>query len=54
MIRLTGEDEDMKLTCAKAWAGWEMNTLRLIPDKEAIQKRAEDRQWALQFARIEW
>ena len=54
MIRLTGDDKEVQLVCAKAWAGWEMNTLRLIPDQEAIQKRLDNSDWALQFARIEW
>ena len=53
MIRLTGDDKEVQLVCAKAWAGWEMNTLRLIPDQEAIQKRLDNSDWALQFAGIE-
>ena len=53
-FRLTGDDEDVKLACAKAWAGWELNTLKLIPDPTVIQKKIQYSQWVLKFARIEW
>ena len=50
--RLTGDDEEEKLKCAKAWSKWEMATCRLIVNKERLN-RAEDPAFALKFARIE-
>jgi len=50
--RLTGNDEELKLKCAKAWTTWEMSTSTLYPDEENITK-GEEPQFALAFARIE-
>lgn len=52
--RLTGSNEDIKLQCARAWSGWEMNTVKLISDPAVIESRLSDAAWALAFARIEW
>ena len=51
--RLTGDDEKMRVAAAKQWSRWEMATSRLYVDDEFIS-RAENDQWSLQFARIEW
>ncbi|CAH1788905.1 unnamed protein product [Owenia fusiformis] len=50
--RLTGNDEEKKLACARAWSTWEMETSRLMPDPNYV-KRTESDIWSLQFARIE-
>ena len=54
LCRLTGDDKEVKLRCAKAWSGWELNTLKLIAEPETVQKRLDNDEWALAFARIEW
>ena len=51
--RLTGDDEKVRLHCARRWSGWEMATSRLLQDPNML-KRTEMDTWALQFARIEW
>ncbi len=51
--RLTGQDEEQRLLCAKHWSGWEMATSRLHIDEKMLQK-TENNQWSLQFACIEW
>ena len=51
--RLLGDDEAVKLECARRWSQWEMATSRLIFDP-ALLRRTESDVWALQFARIEW
>jgi len=51
--RLTGENEEEKLHCAKAWSVWEMATSRLYVDPEYIAHAADDDKFALAFARIE-
>ncbi|XP_038044675.1 probable proline iminopeptidase [Patiria miniata] len=50
--RLTGDDEDVKMTCARAWSLWECSVSKLVPDKEAAIKVTNDL-WVTQFARIE-
>lgn len=50
--RLIGENEEEKLTAAKAWAIWEGSTVSLRPNQERMTKFASDR-FALAFARIE-
>ncbi|XP_055357045.1 probable proline iminopeptidase [Paramacrobiotus metropolitanus] len=50
--RLTGNNEEDKLRCAKAWSKWEMATARLFCDDDMVKKVEEDI-FALQFARIE-
>lgn len=51
--RLTGDNEEEKLRCAKAWSVWEMSTSRLFVDPEYIAHAADDDKFALAFARIE-
>lgn len=51
--RLTGNNEEEKLKCARAWSKWEMATGRLYCDDDMVRKVDEDL-FALQFARIEW
>lgn len=50
--RLTGEDEDTQLACARAWSQWEGATLSLLPDERRVAEFGADR-FALAFARIE-
>lgn len=50
--RLTGDDEAVKLACAKAWSQWEGATITLLPDDEQIDDFGGDK-YALAFARIE-
>ncbi|KAL6076179.1 Proline iminopeptidase [Balamuthia mandrillaris] len=51
--RLTGNNEEEKLACARAWSVWEMSTSRLYVDPEYIKRASEDDKFALAFARIE-
>ena len=51
--RLTGDDEEVKVAAAKHWTRWEMATSRLHVDNEYLRKAEQD-QFSLQFARIEW
>ena len=48
--RLTGEDEDTQLACARAWSQWEGATLSLLPDERRVAEFGADR-FALAFAR---
>lgn len=50
--RLTGDNEDEKLACARAWSVWEGTTLSLYPDPARVE-RFDDARFALAFARIE-
>jgi len=50
--RLTGDNEEERLRCAKAWATWEMATSQLNVNPDNL-KRCENDVWALAFARIE-
>jgi proline iminopeptidase len=50
--RLTGVDEVVQLTCARAWSQWEGSTLSLLPDEKRVADFGSDR-FALAFARIE-
>jgi len=51
--RLTGDNEEEKLRCARAWSVWEMSTSRLFVDPAYIARAAEDDLFAVAFARIE-
>jgi len=51
--RLTGNDEKVKLECARAWSTWELHTSRLYVDPNYIARAADDDKFALAFARIE-
>ncbi len=50
--RLTGDDEAVKLACAKAWSQWEAATVSLLPAPNRVEQFADPR-FALAFARIE-
>jgi proline iminopeptidase len=50
--RLTGEDEDEKITCARAWSQWEGSTLSLLPDVSRVLQFGDER-FAIAFGRIE-
>ena len=50
--RLTGDDAEVRLAAAKAWAAWEGATSCLIPSDTLVDRYAADSQ-ALAFARIE-
>jgi proline iminopeptidase len=50
--RLTGPDEEVRLTCARAWSMWEGSALSLLPDPARIAAFGQP-DYALAFARIE-
>lgn len=50
--RLTSEDEETRVSAARAWSSWEMATSRIFIDDEMLKKAEEDK-WVLQFARVE-
>ncbi len=50
--RLTGRDEAVLRTCARAWSVWESTCLSLLPNPERVAQSADDR-FAYAFARIE-
>lgn len=50
--RLTSDDEDVRLSAARAWSVWEGSTSKLIPDPDAIA-RFDEPHLALSLARIE-
>jgi len=50
--RLTGDNEEERLACARAWSRWEMATSQLFINQENLKNCADD-VWALAFARIE-
>jgi proline iminopeptidase len=50
--RLTGDDEQEKVRCARAWSRWEGGTLSLLPDASRVAKFGEEA-YAVAFARIE-
>lgn len=50
--RLTGDNVEERLRCAKAWSTWEMATSKLFVDP-ALLAKGEDPEFALKFARIE-
>ncbi len=50
--RLTGEDETVRLQCARAWSKWEAQTLSLAADDARVEQFGGE-EFALAFARIE-
>ncbi|CAL8069282.1 unnamed protein product [Orchesella dallaii] len=50
--RLTGDNEEERLRCAKAWSKWEMATSQLRVNPENLSRCADDI-FSLAFARIE-
>ena len=50
--RLVGSDPAEQIAAAKAWSGWEGETITLLPEPSTSDKFHED-QFALAFARIE-
>ena len=50
--RLTGSDDEVLRTCARAWSMWESTCLSLLPNPERLAQSADDR-FAYAFARIE-
>ena len=50
--RLVGDDKAAQIEAAKAWSGWEGETITLLPEPSTSDKFHED-QFALAFARIE-
>lgn len=50
--RLTGDDRDEQLRCAKAWSIWEGETITLLPEATTSDQFHGD-DFALAFARIE-
>lgn len=51
--RLTSDNEEVKKSAAKAWSTWECATSKLFVDDQLIAKAQND-EWAVTFARIEW
>eukprot|EP00011_Vannellida_sp_DIVA3-517-6-12_P014163 CAMPEP_0114614306 /NCGR_PEP_ID=MMETSP0168-20121206/5582_1 /TAXON_ID=95228 ORGANISM="Vannella sp., Strain DIVA3 517/6/12" /NCGR_SAMPLE_ID=MMETSP0168 /ASSEMBLY_ACC=CAM_ASM_000044 /LENGTH=320 /DNA_ID=CAMNT_0001825343 /DNA_START=34 /DNA_END=993 /DNA_ORIENTATION=- len=51
--RLTGDNEEEQMACARAWSCWEMETSKLYVDPAYIARAADDDKFALEFARIE-
>ncbi|MGI8705237.1 MAG: prolyl aminopeptidase [Sphingomicrobium sp.] len=50
--RLTGEDRDEQLRCAKAWSKWEAQIVTLLPNAHVVEEFTEDEK-AIAIARIE-
>ena len=50
--RLTGDDANERMTCAKAWSQWEASTLSLRPNPKLISDFGNEA-FALAFGRIE-
>ena len=50
--RLTGDDEEVKLACARTWSQWEAATVSLYPAEDRVEQFG-DAKFALAFARIE-
>ncbi|QQS43065.1 MAG: prolyl aminopeptidase [Acidobacteriota bacterium] len=50
--RLTSDDEDVRVSAARAWSVWEGSTSKLFPDKD-LMDHWEDPEEALALARIE-
>ncbi|MDM5148171.1 prolyl aminopeptidase [Candidatus Persebacteraceae bacterium Df01] len=50
--RLTGDDEKIKIVCARAWSRWEAATLSFSPNPTRVEDFS-DTDFALAFARIE-
>ncbi|MGF0536614.1 prolyl aminopeptidase [Agrobacterium sp. ES01] len=50
--RLTEEDREIQLECARAWSQWEGATISLLPDPDRTENFGEA-EFALAFARIE-
>jgi proline iminopeptidase len=50
--RLTGDDVQEKLACARAWSQWEGSTLSLRPNPGTVESFGADK-FALAFGRIE-
>jgi proline iminopeptidase len=50
--RLTGDDEQAKLTCARAWSQWEGAVSSLLPNPERVEQFGNDH-FAIAFASIE-
>ena len=50
--RLTGEDSEVKLACARAWSMWEGAALSLLPDPARVAAFGRP-DYAIAFARIE-
>lgn len=50
--RLTGQDDDVRLACARAWSMWEGASLSLLPDPARVAAFGAPR-YAVAFARIE-
>ena len=50
--RLTGDDEEAKRACARAWSVWEGGTVSLLPSPERVASFSTDH-FAITFARIE-
>lgn len=50
--RLTGDDPEVRLAAARAWAIWEGSTINLVPDDKVVAEFSADKM-ALAVARIE-
>lgn len=50
--RLTGDNEEERLRCARTWSKWEMATSQLCVNQDNLNRCADDA-FSLAFARIE-
>ena len=50
--RLTGDDRDVQLECAKAWSKWEATIVTLLPNPHVVEEFTDD-DTAIAIARIE-
>ncbi|XP_065896541.1 probable proline iminopeptidase isoform X2 [Dysidea avara] len=53
--RLTGDNEEVQMKCARAWSCWECRLLKMVPDLAMVSARVfnEQSKWPLAFAKIE-
>ena len=53
LFRLTGDDREVQLRCAKAWTAWELSMFGLIPNPTMLQSMVKDEEWLINRAIIE-
>ena len=52
LFRLTGDDREVQLQCAKAWTAWELSMFGLIPNPALLQSKVQDEEWMINRAII--
>ena len=53
LFRLTGDDREVQLLCAKAWTAWELSMVGLIPNPAMLHTKVQDEEWMINRAMIE-